>query len=255
MLVGTACLVALAGCRRGEGGGAESAAPGEGYTPPPVEYVVGKMDVDDDAAEPSVRMNIAVDPSTQAKDVKRLLDYFDKDRYGDYDIIWVNVYFDVAKARSPEVDTDALVATLRVNRPRFREMEISEDLLGVDETFGGQPEVTSQTEEVLYLGRRGRMFDSGRQAQVLVDLMVEKPGHAIYRVTWQSPDNTELTYSVEQKMLVRVRTGVSRETWADMSYEGLRRAARGAGFGGKRRHGADYTYVPEVGEEAGPTGD
>jgi hypothetical protein len=255
LLVGTAWLVALAGCRRGEEGGAESAAPGEGYTPPPVEYVVGKIDVDDGAAEPSVRMNIAVDPSTQAKDVKRLLDYFDKDRYDDYDIVWVNVYFDVAKARSPEVDTDALVATLRVNRPRFREMEISEDLLAVGETFGGQPEVTSQTEEVLYLGRRGRMFDSGKQAQVLVDLMEEKPGHAIYRVVWQSPDNTELTYGVEQKMLVRVRTGVSRETWADMSYEGLRRAARGAGFGGKRRHGANYTYVTEVGEEAGPTGD
>jgi hypothetical protein len=56
LLVGTAWLVALAGCRRGEEGGAESAAPGEGYTPPPVEYVVGKIDVDDGAAEPSVRM-------------------------------------------------------------------------------------------------------------------------------------------------------------------------------------------------------
>ena len=254
LLVGTACLVALAGCRRGEEGGAESAVPGHGYTPPPVEYVVGKMDVDDDAAEPSVRMNIAVDPSTPAKDVKRLLDYFDKDRYDDYDIVWVNVYFDVAKARSPEVDTDALVATLRVNRPGFREMEISEDLLGLGEPLGGQPEVTSQSEETLYLGRRGRMFDSGKQAQVLADLMEEKPGHVIYRVVWQGPDNTELTYSVEQKMLVRVRTGVSRETWADMSHEELKRAARGAGFGGRRRHGANYTYVPEVGKEAGPAG-
>jgi hypothetical protein len=255
LLIGTACLVALAGCRRGEEGGAESAASGGGYTPPPVEYVVGKMDVDDDVAEPSVRMNIAVDPSTSARDVKRLLDYFNKDRYDDYDIVWVNVYFDVAKARSPEVDTDALVATLRVNRPGFREVKISEDLLGVREPLGGQPEVTSQSEETLYLGRRGRMFDSGKQAQVLVDLMEEKPGHAIYRVVWQGPDNTELTYSVEQKMLVRVRTGVSRETWADMSHEDLKRATRGAGFGGRRRHGANYTYVPEVGKEAGPAGD
>jgi hypothetical protein len=107
LLIGTACLVALAGCRRGEEGGVESAAPGGGYTPPPVEYVVGKMDVDEGAAEPSVRMNIAVDPSTPAKDVERLLNYFDKDRYDDYDIVWVNVYFDVAKARSPQVETDA----------------------------------------------------------------------------------------------------------------------------------------------------
>ncbi|NIT35189.1 MAG: hypothetical protein GTN49_01605 [candidate division Zixibacteria bacterium] len=254
LLVGTACLIALAGCRRGEEGAAESAAPGEGYTPPPVEYVVGKMDVDDDAAEPSVRMNIAVDPSTSAKDVKRLLDYFDKDRYDDYDIVWVNVYFDVAKARSPQVDTDALVATLRVNRPGFREMEISEDLVGLGGPLGGQPEVTSRSEETLYLGRRGRMFDSGKQAQVLVDLMEEKPGHAIYRVVWQSPENTELTYGLEQKMLVRVRKGVSRETWADMSFEELKRAARGAGFGGRRRHGANYTYVPEAGNETGPAG-
>ena len=249
MWLAAAVLIFTAACRRGDEG-AESAAPAEGYTPPPVEYVVGKMDVDDAAAEPSVRMNIAVDPSTPAKDIERLLNYFDKERYDEYDIVWVNVYFDVAKARSPEADTLALVATLRVNRPGFRELKLSEDLLDPEGALGGRPEVTTQTEETLYLGRRGRMFDSGKQAQTLVDLMEDKPGHALYRVVWQSPGNAQLTYSVEQEMLVRVRTGVSRETWAEMSYEDLERAARGAGFGGKRRHGVNYVYVRETADEA-----
>ncbi|MEE9455921.1 MAG: hypothetical protein V3W11_02080 [bacterium] len=244
-----AVLIFTAACRRGDEG-AENAAPAEGYTPPPVEYVVGKMDVADDAAEPSVRMNIAVDPSTPAKDIERLLNYFDKERYDEYDIVWVNVYFDVVKARSPEADTLALVATLRVNRPGFRELKLSDDLLDPEGALGGRPEVTTQTEETLYLGRRGRMFDSGKQAQTLVDLMEDKPGHALYRVVWQGPGNAELTYSVGQEMLVRVRNGVSRETWAEMSYEGLERAARGAGFGGKRRHGANYVYVRETADEA-----
>jgi hypothetical protein len=240
-----------AGCKGGEEGTAETAAPATDYTPPPVEYVVGKMDVDDDAAEPSVRMNIAVDPSTSARDIERLLNYFDKERYDEYDIVWINVYFDVNRARSPEVDAHALVASLRVNRPGFCELEISDDLLSPEGIEGEGPEITSQTEETLYLGNRGRMFDSGRQAQALLDLMEDKPGHAIYRIVWQSPRNTELTYSVEQEMLARVKTGVSRETWSEMSYEDIKRAARGSGFGGKRRHGANYSYIRESGEEGG----
>lgn len=250
MTAAAAAVFLTAGCRGGGKEVAESAAPPEGYTPPPVEYVVGKMEVDDAAAEPSVRVNVAVDPSTPAKDIERLLNYFDKDKYDGYDIVWVNVYFDVAKARSPEADAQALVATLRVNRPGFREIKVSDDLMGPAELAGGQPEVTSQTEETLYLGRRGRMFDSSKQAQTLADLIEDKPGHAIYRVVWQSPGNAELTYSVEQRMLVRVKTGVSRETWAEMSYEDIKSAARGAGFGGKRRHGANYVYIRE-GEEEG----
>ncbi|HUV86581.1 MAG TPA: hypothetical protein VMX79_05655 [bacterium] len=250
-----AVLISTAACRRGGEEGAGSAAPAEGYTPPPVEYVVGRMNVDDEAAEPSVRMNIAVDPSTPTKDIERLLNYFDRERYDGYDVVWVDVYFDAAKARSPEADTLALVATLRVNRPGFRELKLSEDLLEPEGTTGGRPEVTTQTEETLYLGRRGRMFGSNKQAQTLVDLMEDKPGYAIYRVVWQSPGNTELTYSVEQEMLVRVRSGVSRETWTEMSYEGVKRAARGAGFGGKRRHGANYVYIREAGGEAGRGGE
>jgi len=249
-----AAFFLMTGCR-GDKKGAESAAPAAAYTPPPVEYVVGKIEVDDGAAEPSVHTNIAVDPSTSAKDLERLLNYFDKEKYREYDIVWVNVYFDVAKARSPEADAQALVATLRVNRPGFRELEVSEDMVGPAGPAGGQPEVTSQTEETLYLGRRGRMFDSSKQAQTLAQLMEDKPGHAIYRVVWQSPGNTELTYSVEQKMLVRVTSGVSRETWTEMSYDDLKGAARGAGFGGKRRHGANYVYIKEAGEGAEPGGD
>jgi hypothetical protein len=250
-----AALLLGAGCRGGGEKGPGTAAPEREYTPPPVEYVVGRMDVDEDAAEPSVRMAVAVDPSTSAKDIERLLNYFDRDRYDEYDIVWVDVYFDVAKARSPEADAQALVATLRVNRPGFRELKLSDDLLEPEEAAGGRPEVTSQTEETLYLGRRGRMFDSTKQAQTLVNLMEDKPGHALYRVVWQGPDNTELTYSVEQTMLVRLRTGVSRETWSEMTYEDLKRATRGAGFGGKGRWGAAYVYIRESGEEAGAGGE
>jgi len=247
--IAAAAAVATVACRAGKGDGETAAVPTT-YTPPPVEYVVGKMDVDDDAAEPSVRMNVAVDPSTTRKDIERLLNYFDKEKYEDYDIVWVDVYFDVARARSPEADASALVATLRVNRPGFRELKVADELAGEGEMPGVQPEVTSQTEETLYLGRRGRMFDSGKQAQALADFMEDKPGYAIYRIVWQSPGNTELTYSVEQELLVRVKTDVSRETWSEMSYEDVKRAARGSGFGGKRRHGANYTFVRESGEEA-----
>jgi hypothetical protein len=245
----TAVLIIAAACRPSEEA-PETAAPAEEYTPPPVEYVVGKMDVNDDAAEPSVRLSIAVDPSTPAKDIERLLNYFDKDRYDEYDVVWVDVYFDAGKARSPEADSLAIVATLRVNRPGFRELKLSDDLLEMEGMPGGQPEVTTETEETLYLGHRGRMFDSSKQAQALVDLMEDKPGHAIYRIVWQSPGNTELTYSVNQEMLVRVRTGVSRETWTEMTFDGLERAARGSGFGGKSRHGSNYTHIRETPEEA-----
>jgi hypothetical protein len=246
-----AAMVAIfaAQCRRGGEEGTEKTAPPGGYTPPPVEYVVGKMEVDAAAAEPSVRMAIAVDPATSARDIERLLNYFDRERYDAYDIVWVDVYFDAAQARSPEADARALVATLRVNRPGFRELKLSDDLLEPGASAADHPEVTTQTEETLYLGRRGRMFDSAKQAQTLVDLMEDKPGHALYRVVWQNPGNTELTYSVEQHMLVRVRTGVSRETWSEMTYDNLKGAARGAGFGGKRRWGTDYVYLRESGEE------
>jgi len=249
-LVAVAGVVAWAACGGPKETTETAGAPAD-YTPPPVEYVVGKMEVDDAAAEPSVRMSVAVDPATSAADIERLLNYFDKDRYDEYDLVWVDVYFDVAKARSPQVDSTALVATLRVNRPGYRELHLSEDLAAPEEVLGGPPEVTSQTEETLYLGARGRMFDSSKQAQTLLDLMEDKPGHALYRIVWQSPDNTELTYSVEQEMLARVKTGVSRETWAEMSFEDIKRAARGSGFGGKRRHGANYTFVRETGEEEG----
>jgi hypothetical protein len=251
--VAAAAAVVAAGCRGGRE--AESAAPPAEYTPPPVEYVVGKMTVDAAAAEPSVRMSVAVDPSTTREDIERLLNYFDKERYGEYDIVWIDVYFDAAKARSPEADASALVATLRVNRPGFRELKVSDDLTDAGEMTAGEPEVISQTEETAYLGRRGRMFDSSKQAQALVDLMEDKPGYALYRLVWQSPGNTELTYSVEQKMLARVKAGVSRETWSELSFEDIKRAARGSGFGGKRRHGANYSYVRESGEEAAPESD
>ncbi len=249
IVLAASVVIVAVGCHDGNNKGGETTASAAVNMPPPVPYVVGKADFDDDAAEPSVRLRIAVAPATAVKDIERLLNYFEKERYADYDIVWVDVYFDVGKARSPEVDPRAVVATLRVNRPGFRELKVSDDLAAPEVRPGGQPEVTSETEEVLYLGRRGRMFDSTKQAQVLLDLMAEKPGHAIYRVVWQGPMNAELSYSVEQKMLVRARTGVSRETWADISFDELARAARGAGFGGRRRHGGNYTYMRESGQE------
>jgi len=250
------CLVALvllAGACRKDGGKTPTAEAGAAaYKPPPVAYVIGRLDVADDAAEPSVHLNVVVDPATSARDIERLLNYFDKERYASYDIVWVNVFFDVAKARSLDVNPDALVATLRVNRPGYRELKLSEDLLGETAALaaGEQPEVTTRTEETLYLGRRGRMFDSTKQAQALLDLMTDKPGHPLYRIVWQGPGEMELSYSVEQKMLVRVRTGVSRETWSGLSVEDIKRAARGAGFGGRQRHGGDYTYSAEAGTGA-----
>lgn len=231
--------------------GGKAATP-EGYKPPPVPYVVGKLEVDDKAAEPYVHINVAVDAATSARDIERLLNYFDKERYANYDIVWVNVYFDVGKANSPDVNADALVASLRVNRPGFRELKVSEDLGGelAGVGLGGeQPEVTSQTDETMYLGSRGRMFDSTKQAQTLLDFMEDKPGHALYKITWKCPDDMELSYSVTQKMLVRVRSGFSRETWNNMGVEELKRAARGAGFGGRQRHGGDYSYIVEAGKE------
>jgi len=245
MLVAAAALNA---CNSGPKRSAGTVAPGE-YRPPPIPYVVGKAEVDADAAEPSAKLNVAVDPATSAKDIERLLNYFDKERYADFDIVWVNVYFDAAAARSPDMNAAALVATLRVNRPAFRELRILEE--AAESAAGGQPEVTSQTEEVLYLGRRGRMFDSAKQARALLDLMGEKPGHALYRIVWQAPDDMELSYSVTQKMLVRIRRGAYREVWSDMTVEELTRAARGAGFGGKRRRGGGYSFIPETGAPGG----
>jgi hypothetical protein len=254
VLVGTlAAALAAGGCKEKKKTPASGkAATPEGYKPPPVPYVVGKLEVDDEAAEPYVHVNVAVDAATSARDVERLLNYFDKERYANYDIVWVNVYFDVGKANSPDVNADALVASLRVNRPGFRELKISDDLggdLAGTGLVGDQPEVTTQTEETMYLGSRGRMFDSTKQAQTLLDFMEDKPGHALYKITWKCPDDMELSYSVTQKMLVRVRAGFSRETWNNMTVESIKRAARGAGFGGRQRHGGDYSYIVESGKE------
>lgn len=248
-LLMAASVIAAGGCR--EAKSPPSPAETKKYPPPPVEYAVGRIEVNDEAAEPSVHINVAVDPATSAQDIERLLNYFDKERYADYDIVWVNVFFDPVKARGMAAPPDAVAATLRINRPNFRELKLSDTLVG-DSLDATQPEVTSQTEEVIYLGRRGRMFDSTKQAQALVDLMEEKPGAAIYKITWQAPDNMTLTYSVEQKMLVRVREGVCRETWSDMTFEDIKRAARGAGFGGRSRHGSDYSYILEKGDGEAP---
>ena len=105
------------------------------------------------------------------------------------------------------------------------------------------PEVTLNTEEVVFLGYKGRMFDSPKQARALLDLMEEKPGRAIYKVTWESPDKCELSYSVEQMLLARTIGGVSREAWSGMTVADIRGASRGMGFGGKQRHGTNYSYT------------
>lgn len=238
-----ACVVAAC-ARKGEKVTPAATAGATAFGPPPVAYVVGKAEVTAEGPEPTAKLNIAVDSTTSGKDIERLLNYFDKERYADYDIVWVNVYFDAAAARSPDVNAAALVATLRVNRPAFREIRFYNEM--AETAADVEPVVTSATEEVLYLGRRGRMFDSAKQAQALLDLMEEKPGHAIYRIVWQAPEDMELSYSVAQRMLVRIKRGAYREVWSDMTVEELKRAARGAGFGGKRRHGGGYSFVPET---------
>jgi hypothetical protein len=211
------------------------------YKPPPVEYVVGSVEIDEEAKESSVSLRIAVPPGTTKKDIKRLFSYFDKYKYPEYDIIWVDVYFDVESAKVGGTEETSLVATLRINRPNFREERYVEEMLGT--TTEDPYKITSDTEEVIYLGGRGRMFDSTKQAESLLNLMGERPGHAIYKVTWDDSEYCELTYSLRQKMLVRYREGRSKETWMDMTIEEIEFATRGGGFGGKRKHGENYAFI------------
>ncbi|MCP4229219.1 MAG: hypothetical protein GY771_03605 [bacterium] len=209
------------------------------HKPPPVEYAVGSIEINDEAKEPSVHLKIAVAPGTAEKDIKRLFAYFEKDRYAEYDIIWVDVYFDIESAKSADVSADFLVASLRVNRPGF-----IEETYNVEETVfdDEMPEVTLNTEEVIFLGYKGRMFDSPKQARTLLDLIEEKPGRSIYKVTWESPEKCELSYSIDQMLLARTIGGVSREAWSNMTIADIRGASRGMGFGGKQRHGSNYSY-------------
>ncbi len=211
------------------------------YKPPPVEYVVGSVEINEESNEPSVTLRIAVAPGTTKREIKRLFNYFDKYKYPEYDIIWVDVYYDVESAKSKGTDVASLVAILRVNRPNFREERYVDELLGtvVEDPY----RVTSDTEEVIYLGERGRMYDSTKQAETLLNLIEERPGHAIYKVVWDGPEKCELIYSLRQKMLVRYREGKSKETWMNMTFEEIEAATRGGGFGGTRKHGANYTFV------------
>ncbi|MCI0480409.1 MAG: hypothetical protein L0213_02330, partial [Candidatus Dadabacteria bacterium] len=155
----------LSGCSEENGGGGEGIE--SEHKPPPVEYAVGKAEINDEANEPSVHLKIAVAPGTSEKDIKRLFTYFEKDRYTEYDIIWVDVYYDIESAKSSDVNADFLVASLRVNRPNFYEEEFSniDDAVYDDE----MPEVTMNTEELVFLGYKGRMFDSPKQARALLD--------------------------------------------------------------------------------------
>jgi len=211
------------------------------YKPPPVEYVVGSVEIDEEAKEPSVTLRIAVAPGTTEKDLKRLFNYFDKHKYPDFDIIWVDVYFDVESAETGGTENTSLVAALRINRPNFHEERYVDEMLG---TVDEDPyRITSDTEETIYLGSRSRMFDSMKQAETILNLMDERPGHAIYKVTWDGPEHCELTYSLRQKMLVRYHEGRSKETWMDMTVEEIEFATRGGGFGGKRKHGENYTFI------------
>lgn len=232
-------LLSVAGCGGGEEENSETVD--TLYKPPPVEYVVGKVEIDEEAKEPSVTLRIAVAPGTAKKDIKRLFNYFDKHKYPEYDIIWVDVYFDVESAKIGGTEDTSLVATLRVNRPNFREERYVDEMLGaVDED---PYRITSDSEETIYLGSRSRMFDSMKQAETLLNLMGERPGHAIYKVTWDGPEHCELTYSLRQKMLVRYNEGRSKETWMDMTVGEIEFATRGGGFGGKRKHGENYTFI------------
>lgn len=242
------CAVFGGGCGGRDENGKETVD--AGYKPPPVEYVVGAVEVDEEAKEPSVTLRIAVAPGTPKKDIKRLFNYFDKDKYPEFDIIWVDVFYDVETAKSPGADPASLVATLRINRPNFREERFVDEMLGA---VNEDPyRVTSETEEVIYLGPRSRMYDSTRQAETLLKLMDERPGHAIYKVVWEGPEHCELTYSLRQKMLVRYREGHSKETWMDMTLEEIEFATRGGGFGGTRKHGENYTYMRLSPSEEGP---
>ncbi len=219
------------------GCGNEEVDEGEGivseHKPPPVEYAVGKVDINDEANEPSVHLKIAVAPGTAEKDIKRLFAYFEKDRYAEYDIIWVDVYYDIESAKSADVSADFLVASLRVNRPNFREESYSVDEVTFEDEM---PEVTLNTEEVIFLGYKGRMFDSPKQARALLDLMEEKTGPGDLQSNLGIPGEMrdKLQYRADD-VGAHHRRGIARSLVGDDS---RRYPGRQQGYGVRRKAAA-----------------
>lgn len=221
-------------------------------TSPPVEYAIGQIKTEnpygsDDAKKDIryIRMTISVPAGTKAEELQRLLDYFEKDKYAEYDMVQIDVFDDIKFAKKMDVDISHLLARLRITKPGFRESIIF-DIAGLAEDKG--KDYIINEEHVVHLGEKGHLFDSVQQAGVLLRVMEETPHRAIYTLIWTGPHRTKLTYSTIQEMLIRKTEGVSEETWQGMDREHVERAAKGSGFGGAKTPGIVYTITPYHGE-------
>jgi len=232
------------------GGGKESVT--VATTPPPVEYAIGQIDMDnpyasDDAKKDIkyVRMSISVPADTSPEQLQKLLDYFEKEKYAEYDMVQIDIFDDIQFAKKKDVDISHLLARLRITKPNFRE-SIIYDIAGLGEEK--EMDYIINEEHVVHLGEKGALFDSVQQAVELLRVMQETPNRAIYTLIWSGAHRTKLTYSVTQEMLIRKTEGVSEETWQGMDLEHIQRAASGSGFGGAKTPGITYTITPYHGE-------
>jgi hypothetical protein len=211
---------------------------------PPVEYKVGHISTDNEYVEKYIELNISVSPQTSKEKLKELLEYFDKEKYSNYDMLKIRVFDSNEYAQRTSIEQTHLLAELNITRPNHRELNIYQISPSEDKTYDV---LINETVEV-YLGDMSNLFDSGKQAQYLLKMMDETPNRTIYKLMWLQPQKVILTYSVKQEMLVRKHEGISEETWLGMDKERLERAGKGAGFGGPKTPGITYKITPYHGK-------
>jgi len=250
MLLGLA-LVLLISCKKEAGEESVTTT----STSPPVEYAIGQIDTENpygsDASKKEmkfIKMCISVSADTPAEDLQRLLDYFEKEKYAEYDMVQINVFDDIDYAKKKDVDNSHLLARLRITKPSYRESIIFE-IAGL--TDQKSKDYIINEEHTVYLGDKGKLFDSVQQARELLKMMTETPNRAIYTLIWTCNQRVKLTYSVTQKLLIRKTEGISEETWQNMDQERIERASKGSGFGSGKTPGITYTITPYHGEISG----
>jgi len=210
--------------------------------PPPIEYQAGYIETENPYMEKYIRMNIAVDPSTTSEELTDLMNFFADSRYADYDKVGIYIYDDIEIAKQMYGDNSHLLAKLEMTKPNFKKMEIYDI---VRNKMSEETEILINEEKLIFLGQRSTtIFDSVAQANELLKLMEDYPNRAIYTITWLQPQKAKLTYSIKQNLLVRKIEGVSEEMWQGMTKERIERAAKGAGFGGKKTPSIIYTLKP-----------
>jgi hypothetical protein len=215
--------------------------------PPPVEYQVGYIETQNPYVEKYIRMNIAVAPSTTSEELTDLMNFFADNRYSNYDKVRVDIYDDQEIAKQMYGEESHLLAKLEMTKPNYKKMKVYDI---VRSNTSKESEVLINEEKSIFLGQRSTtIFDSVAQANELLKLMEDYPERAIYTVTWLQPQKAKLTYSIKQGLLVRKIEGVSEEVWQGMTKERIERAAKGAGFGGKKTPGVIYSLKPYTSEK------